>query len=337
MALVTLVHPREVRQISAVPLLLKCDLFKDNPGLVGSPYTVTTSVPLNVFQDFVCALEDKPIDITPKNFFGLSELTREFGFSGLAVQLNTQRPMAEAASSDLAREGRIAALEDQVSELLKTTAATTEAHEKAMDAANARIAELERVLLRLVKVVPGYFESTIVEDFPEIFAGFRNDRFKLLWRGSRDGFGAAEFHARCDRHSNTLTLIEDSEGNIFGGYTPVEWESRVWNGKNQMENNTLKSDESLKSFLFTLKNPHGVAPRRFVLKPEMRHSAIAADARLGPVFTDLAICDQSNSGPVNGTKLGVTYVNGTSVDGATFFAGAKRFVVKEIEVFELVR
>jgi hypothetical protein len=31
----------------------------------------------------------------------------------------------------------------------------------------------------------------------------------------------------------------------------------------------------------------------------------------------------------------VTYVNGTGVDGAAFFAGAKRFTVKEVEVFEL--
>jgi hypothetical protein len=103
-----------------------------------------------------------------------------------------------------------------------------------------------------------------------------------------------------------------------------------------MENNTLKCDETLKSFLFTLKNPHGIAPRRFCLKPQMKQMAVAADARLGPVFSDLAICDNCNSGPVNGSKLGVVYVNGTPVDGATLFAGANRFTVKEIEVFEFI-
>jgi hypothetical protein len=47
---------------------------------------------------------------------------------------------------------------------------------------------------------------------------------KLLWRGSRDGFSAAEFHRRCDGHSNTLTLNLGTDGNVFGGFTPVEWE-----------------------------------------------------------------------------------------------------------------
>jgi hypothetical protein len=50
--------------------------------------------------------------------------------------------------------------------------------------------------------------------------------FNLLWRGSRDEFTAEAFHRRCNRHANTLTLILDSGGNVFGGFTPVEWESR---------------------------------------------------------------------------------------------------------------
>jgi hypothetical protein len=33
------------------------------------------------------------------------------------------------------------------------------------------------------------------------------------------------FHSRCDGHANTLTVILHTKGNIFGGSTPVEWES----------------------------------------------------------------------------------------------------------------
>jgi hypothetical protein len=47
----------------------------------------------------------------------------------------------------------------------------------------------------------------------------------MLWRGSRDGFGAAELHRRCDGCTNTLTLISTTKGNIFGGFTPVKRES----------------------------------------------------------------------------------------------------------------
>jgi hypothetical protein len=40
-------------------------------------------------------------------------------------------------------------------------------------------------------------------DFPALFAEFRGKRFALLWRGSRDGFGAPDFDGRCDGHAPT--------------------------------------------------------------------------------------------------------------------------------------
>jgi hypothetical protein len=54
---------------------------------------------------------------------------------------------------------------------------------------------------------------------------------------------------------------EDTEGNFFGGFTPVEWESR-WYDKQSSETlgrgNLWKADPSLQSFLFTLKNPRNL-------------------------------------------------------------------------------
>jgi hypothetical protein len=77
---------------------------------------------------------------------------------------------------------------------------------------------------------PAGFASVIVADLPVLFAEFRWKRFTLLLRGNRDGFGARDFHGRCDSHSPTLTLIQD-KGDIFGCFTPVEWESWLWNRK----------------------------------------------------------------------------------------------------------
>jgi hypothetical protein len=48
----------------------------------------------------------------------------------------------------------------------------------------------------------------------------------LRGRGSRDGFGRP-FHRRCDGQPNTLTVILDKKGNIFGSFTPLERESLV--------------------------------------------------------------------------------------------------------------
>jgi hypothetical protein len=116
-----------------------------------------------------------------------------------------------------------------------------------------------------VAAPPGRLDSLIVSDFPPLFEEFRAKRFNLLWRGSRDGFTAGEFHRRCHGRANTLTVISDTDGNVFGGFTPVEWENSC----------SFKGDDSLRSFLFTLRNPHGVPPRKFKLKAEKKQFAIS--------------------------------------------------------------
>jgi hypothetical protein len=64
---------------------------------------------------------------------------------------------------------------------------------------------------------PAGFASLIVADFPALFAEFGGKRFRLLWRGSRDGFRAGDFHGRCDGNANPLTLILDTGGEHFRG------------------------------------------------------------------------------------------------------------------------
>jgi predicted nucleic acid-binding Zn-ribbon protein len=66
-----------------------------------------------------------------------------------------------------------------------------------------------------------WLDSDILSFFPKIFDEFREKRFSLPWRGGPDGFAAAAFHGRCDGHANTLTVILDTNGNVFGGFTPV--------------------------------------------------------------------------------------------------------------------
>jgi hypothetical protein len=61
-----------------------------------------------------------------------------------------------------------------------------------------------------------------VWDFPAIFEDFKGQKCTLLWRGSRNGFDGKEFHRRCDGHPNTLTLVLDAQGNVFGYFIPVE-------------------------------------------------------------------------------------------------------------------
>jgi hypothetical protein len=108
---------------------------------------------------------------------------------------------------------------------------------------------------------PSGWNSAIIPDFPKLFEDFKQKQFTLLWRGSRDGFRVDHFHRCCNGHPITLTVYLDRGGNIFGGFTPVAWES----GKCHR-----KADPTLKGFLFTLKNPHNLPARRFPLKAEQK-------------------------------------------------------------------
>jgi hypothetical protein len=183
----------------------------------------------------------------------------------------------------------------------------------------------------------GPFGSLIVLDFPAIFAEFLRKRFSLLWRGSRDGFRARDFHRRCDGHANTLTVILDTDGNVFGGFTPVEWESCEYNGKAGKENNCWKADDSLMSFLFTLKNPHNIPARRFALRAEGKWPAIGCDSKYGPCFVGILVSDDCNANTDSSTSLGHAYTNDTGLDEETVFTGSFNFQVKEIEVFEVTQ
>jgi hypothetical protein len=180
---------------------------------------------------------------------------------------------------------------------------------------------------------PAGFASRINADFLLLFAEFHGKCFTLLWRASSDGFGAREFHRYCDGHANTLALIEDYGGNVFGGFTPVEWESREWRGDGS---NLFKADRSRKSFLFTLKNPHDFPARKFALKAEARNQAIRANAACGLHFTDICVDDNGDhsTGSFTG-RFGSSYTNDTGLEGRTFFTGSREFRVREIEVFEI--
>ena len=44
-------------------------------------------------------------------------------------------------------------------------------------------------------------------------------KLSLLYRGSRDGFEASDFHSHCGGKPNTFTIVRSKSGNIFGGFT----------------------------------------------------------------------------------------------------------------------
>lgn len=49
--------------------------------------------------------------------------------------------------------------------------------------------------------------------------------FHLIYRATRDGFSAKDFHFNCDGIHHTLTIIQTTKDKIFGGYTTEKWSS----------------------------------------------------------------------------------------------------------------
>jgi hypothetical protein len=181
---------------------------------------------------------------------------------------------------------------------------------------------LDRYVKEMIQI-----ESLIVDNYPTILKEFRKNPWKLLYRGSRDGFKASDFHGKCDNESNTVTLIETMKGFIFGGFTPIPWDS----------SNTYKSDNSQKSFLFTLKNANNISPRKFSLS-DASH-AIRCLSDYGPLFGsghDILIYDNCNANTNSYTNFGSGYVNDTGIGGGQVLAGEYNFTVKEIEVFTII-
>ena len=53
----------------------------------------------------------------------------------------------------------------------------------------------------------------------------KNIEFKLIFRKSRDGSKASDFHKYCDNQGPNLCLIQTSKNDVFGGYTSFSWEN----------------------------------------------------------------------------------------------------------------
>ena len=153
---------------------------------------------------------------------------------------------------------------------------------------------------------------------------FKDDqKFKLLYRASRDGFKGANFHSKCDDRPNTISIFQTTKGYIFGGYTNAKW--------------SCKGDYCYddKAFLFSLVNKF---QKPFLCKIGVPRHAIYCHQEYGPTFgASQDIYTTASSSPIYCyVKLG-SYKPPTDVkdDFGFYFTEFKREVVKEIEVFEI--
>jgi len=149
-------------------------------------------------------------------------------------------------------------------------------------------------------------------------------QINLLYRGSRDGFEATSFRAHCNMKGPTLSIIESTSGDIFGGYTSNNW---VGTSSNYVDDK--------KSWIFTLKNSHGIIPTKYSCNyPQY---GIYDNATYGPCFGggfDICIYDKANCVNNNYTNFPHSYTDSTGIGKGTLTT--YNFTVKDYEVFNFV-
>jgi hypothetical protein len=64
-------------------------------------------------------------------------------------------------------------------------------------------------------------DSLVFVDFPAIVEDFKQQKCALLCSGSLDGFQAKEIHRRCERDPNTMTIVLNTNGTMFGEFALV--------------------------------------------------------------------------------------------------------------------
>ena len=145
---------------------------------------------------------------------------------------------------------------------------------------------------------------------------------KLLYRASRDGFSANEFHKRCDEKKNTITLVkaewEGVDPCTIGGYLDQPWTS-----------NNLYINSS-KSFIFS------TTAKLKVNDANQQHGAYGY-AGPGLIFGgghDLALLYDNNG---QGYMNPHSYIGTAKLIGAKNYPGSGKsyFKLLEIEVYTL--
>lgn len=149
--------------------------------------------------------------------------------------------------------------------------------------------------------------------------------YVLIYRASRDGWAAYNFHQCCDFKGPTVTVARC--GNyIFGGYTEAQWESLL----------TAEHKRDPNAFLFSLSNPSGLNSTKMSLLPEKMDQAIYCSINYGPTFGtghDLRIANNPNTMNSCSARLSNCYQIPAGQKATSFFTGGETFHLTELEVF----
>lgn len=161
--------------------------------------------------------------------------------------------------------------------------------------------------------------------------------FKLLYRGTKNGFKGAKFHFLVDKKGPNLTIFKSNNQFIFGGYTKVQQYTPP------AFNPTFDSDPE--AFIFNLhphktKHPCVKNQDKAVGRGKQRFACFGRTEIHETETTDLEVFDDCDTYGNNTANLGKCYalpesLTYGSLDARKYLAGTSTFKVLECEVFQI--
>ncbi|KAG9287964.1 hypothetical protein G9A89_017559 [Geosiphon pyriformis] len=197
----------------------------------------------------------------------------------------------------------------------------------------ARFAESEIINSRQINIISSWIDKKTTKNYKSPYT------FKLLYRGSRDGFTVSSFRNLCSNQFKTVVVAKiTGPGNIVGGYNPTSW------GGNQP--NTINYDYSYNyNYNYNYNREQYLsAPEAFIFNfCDGKNPTLAKVARstsgnqigycqsYGPYFySDLFFGDNCNTQKSCWHQL--TYFQPEIFDTT----GRAAFQVDELEVFQVI-
>jgi len=154
-------------------------------------------------------------------------------------------------------------------------------------------------------------------------------KMELIYRGTRDGMTSNVFHNKCDNKGESITLIKNEKGNIFGGYASISWTNP----------STGIYYSAPQSFLFTLSNIYNTEPTKFPSKNDQKE--VAHNSGFGPCFgggNDLGVNDDIlKDGGWSGFPYTYKDILGKGKSIFSGYSNISGFKIKEIEVFKIYK
>ncbi|EXX74591.1 hypothetical protein RirG_049680 [Rhizophagus irregularis DAOM 197198w] len=147
------------------------------------------------------------------------------------------------------------------------------------------------VNLNIASMISRWIDNDIKSKFAYVRELYLPYEFKLLLRGSRDGFTPKKFHELCDDKLCTVTFIKIKETEeIIGGYNPLKWKTS--------HDDYGEWGETKDSFIFSFKNKDNFK-ESILSRVNDASYALFYHNRFGPTFgesdIDIRVLPENNS------------------------------------------